>query len=136
MYLEKNYHFHSAHRNTELQHDRCSSIHGHTYHLTVKLENDKKPGKSTGLLFREVDEYINPIIEVLDHSFIIMESDPLYDLLLPFGMRLYPMKVESSAENLAEHIFQLIEYTGLPVFEVRLRETTTSEVVYTKSRAV
>jgi 6-pyruvoyl-tetrahydropterin synthase len=81
-------------------------------------------------LFSEVDERISPIIAVLDHSFIVYEDDPLYEMLLPMGMRMYPMKTETSAENLTKHIYQLIEKTGLPVLEVRLKETTSSEVIY------
>lgn len=130
MHLLKTYHFHSAHRNTELEGEKCWSLHGHTYHVEVLLENNVIAGKSTGLLFSEVDERISPIIAVLDHSFIVYEDDPLYEMLLPMGMRMYPMKTETSAENLTKHIYQLIEKTGLPVLEVRLKETTSSEVIY------
>lgn len=128
--VQKEYHFHSAHRNTELENDKCWSLHGHTYLLTVILDNPKKKGSSTGLLFSEIDKKICPIVEVLDHSFICYKKDELYDILAPMGMRIYPLDFESSAENLAEHIYNLILLTGLPVLEVRLKETTSSTIIY------
>lgn len=128
--VEKKYHFHSAHRNTELEEDKCWSIHGHTYHIEVVINNPTLPGKSTGLLFSEIDEKISPIIKVLDHAFIIYKEDILYDILMPLGMRMYPMDCETSAENLAGHIYLLIRNTGLDVIEVRLAETTSSKVIY------
>jgi 6-pyruvoyl-tetrahydropterin synthase len=132
--VKRHYHFHSAHRNTELENDKCWSIHGHTYHADILISNDKLPGKSTGLLFSEIDAKISPLIALLDHSFIIYKKDPLYEMLLPLGMRLYPTNFETSAENLAKYIFDILS-SELPILEIHLKETTSSTVIY-KTHAV
>ncbi len=133
--IKKHYHFHAAHRNETID-DKCRNIHGHTYHMEVKLQfadfNDKT---GVTLLFADIDKKILPIVNELDHSFIINYQDPLlYHLQkFPEDFRIFGMFTSTSCENLCKLIFTMIRETRLPIISLSLQETTSSVVTYVPS---
>lgn len=130
MIIEKKYHFYAAHRNETLA-DKCSNIHGHTYYLTLSFELGEPGVGGVTVLFSDLDKLVEPIIKQFDHCFIIHVNDPLLAVLKPFGLRLMVLDNESSAENLARTLFNLINnITQLPLRRLALQETTSSTVVY------
>lgn len=127
--IDRKYHFHAAHRNEYLTGDKCFNIHGHTYHVTITFKFTKKGKGGITMLFSELDEAVGKLIRALDHSFIIHRADPLYEVLKGHT-RLYVLEEPSSAENLSKHIFNELHNKYLPVFSVKLQETTSAIVEY------
>lgn len=137
IYIEKKYHFYAGHRNEKLD-DKCRNIHGHTYRVTLTLEfneNTKKDGVT--LLFSDIDKKMAPLIESLDHSFLMNESDPLYDYLVQYenrtndNLKINVFPFETSAENLAQYLYDEIKHElELPIAIIELQETDTSTVIY------
>jgi 6-pyruvoyl-tetrahydropterin synthase len=149
--VEKEYHFHSAHRNEEFGKDhKCSRLHGHTYYVKVLLgfkEQDSKSGIT--IPFEEIDAICLPVIESLDHRLLVNVNDSLYKMvmdmpkdsvirkLLECSFREIPSV--TSAENLAQYIYHECKYRFMvntpsrnPVISVSLRETTSAWVTYSE----
>lgn len=129
--VTRKFHFHAAHRNTALEQDKCFNIHGHTYHIEVTVNNPVTKESGTGMLFYEIEEKISPLINMLDHTFLIYDKDPFYEDLLKWGTRLFPFPFETSAENLCQYLYEkIVEAIDLEVIEVSLQETTSCKVTY------
>jgi len=137
MVVSKKYHFYSGHRNENLD-DKCFNLHGHTYYVTMDF--NFKYNNSTGItmLFSDIDLVVDPIIKELDHSLLIHHKDPLLPYLNLFmkeqktSLKLTIIDKPTSAENMAEYIFELVA-KNLPIVKITLQETTTSTVVYENS---
>lgn len=130
MRVLKKYHFYAAHRNEYLK-NKCRNLHGHTYYVEVVLSIDKTNESGVTILFEDIDNLINPIIETFDHSTLIHSADKeLLSALTPLDMKLKVFDFPTSAENLCRELFNDIQEVGLPVVEVSLKETTSSEVLY------
>ena len=141
MIVLKKYHFHAAHRNLllassrkcedriELK-DKCSNIHGHTYHVEIHLNFSSNVHIT--MPFADIDARVMPIIENYDHALIIDRNDPLYSNLLQFDpeLKFKVMEVPTSAENVSKHLFHEIMNSDLPIVKIVLQETTSSAVVY------
>jgi len=138
MILQKKYHFYAGHRNENLI-DKCFNLHGHTYY--VDLYFDLPYNKETGItmLFSEIDKYVDPVINQLDHSLLIHKKDPLLKYLHLFikegetKLKLSVFDEVTSAENLSRFIFKTIKNV-LPIIKIKLKETTTSIVEYEDKR--
>jgi 6-pyruvoyltetrahydropterin/6-carboxytetrahydropterin synthase len=124
--IKRHYHFYAGHRNAEIG-GKCGNPHGHQYEVTISVILEKK--KSVTLTFEDIDKLICPIIEEFDHSFIMYGKDPLYKIFGDFGFKMYVLGEESSAENVAQEIYERVK-KFLPVFSVELKETKSSTVVY------
>lgn len=128
----KHYRFHAAHRNRELR-NKCSNIHGHTYHLTCTFAV-AEPNPTTGVTieFAELDSRAEIVFSRYDHAMIIHEEDPLLEHLRSFeeDLRLVVLKCPTSAENLAREIHCELLALGLPLVGIQLYETPRSAVKY------
>lgn len=130
MKVIKKYHFYAAHRNEYLK-TKCSSLHGHTYYVKVVISNNQINKGGITILFEDIDNLIDPIIESFDHSTLINSADTaLLNALTPLNMKLKVFDFPTSAENICRVLFENIKKIGLPVVEVYLKETTSSTVVY------
>jgi len=138
MIINKKYHFYSGHRNENIE-DKCKNLHGHTYYITMDFDFREFNNK-TGItmLFSDIDSIVDPIIKKLDHSLLIHEKDPLLKYLMMFtkeektSLKLSIFNKPTSAENLAEYIYHLVE-ESLPIIKITLQETTSSTVIYENS---
>ena len=137
MIISKKYHFYAGHRNENLK-DKCSNLHGHTYYIIMDFDLDYNKDTGITMLFSDIDLIVEPIIKQLDHSLLINKKDPLLKYLHLFmseentDLKLSVLNNLTSAENLAEHIFKLVE-KNLPIKKLTLQETTTSSVIYENS---
>ncbi len=133
------YKFYAAHRNENLVRTKCSSLHGHVYRFEVEIDGNLK-NESTGvsMLFEDIDMHIKPFVDSFDHSVILHERDPLLMLMVQFNdtaespNKIVELPFPTSAENLAMYLYMLIKKTGLPILEIRLKETDSSTVTYNK----
>ena len=143
MRIEREYHFYAAHRNQTLG-GKCGNLHGHRYGVVVVIEPERTRAGIT-MLFADIDRIIAPIITAHDHALLIDKNDPLHALLgsehqlidgsEPPSLSKSQLKVavfdgETSVENLARSLYEQCADAGLPMSEVRVRETDSSVVIY------
>jgi 6-pyruvoyltetrahydropterin/6-carboxytetrahydropterin synthase len=127
MTLTKAFRFYAAHRNQEIG-GKCSNIHGHRY--TFKATVMEKMVGSITILFQDLEDKIQPLIDELDHSLLLDVNDPAGMTLGRSGAcdKLYLMNNPTSAENLATDIFKWIEGTGLNIVKLELQETDSTTI--------
>ena len=107
--ITKQFKFEAAH--SLPNHDgKCKNLHGHSYLLEVTVSGEKHTsGSKEGMIidFGDMSKIVEDnIISKWDHQFL---ND-----ILPFT---------TTAENLAEECFKVLEKTGLQVEKVKLWET-------------
>lgn len=146
-YLTKKYHFYAAHRNIGLK-NKCSFLHGHTYHLKVTITytaKDVDRDTGVGIEFSQVDEMLESVVDSLDHSIILQDNDPLIApirqdikyLKTLTGIsadKLHEMKNPPSVENLAVGLWKLIVDRLPGLYSISLKETESSEITLTKEK--
>ena len=93
---------------------KCKNIHGHTYHLTVYLEDQLHERYGWVCDFAEVKKLIKPIIEVVDHK-LINEVEGLEN---------------PTCERLAVWLWDQIKPLVPQLAKLQLNETPTSGVIY------
>lgn len=106
---------------------KCKNIHGHSYKMMVEFEGELD---KNGMIidYYIVKEIIEPIVEKLDHSFMVNKND---DLVLEFLEKLNSKKVivgfDSTVENITRYLIKEIKKTSLPKnvtgLKVRVCET-------------
>jgi len=127
MRIEKEYKFYAAHRNQNLE-GKCNSLHGHRYGVTVVIQPERTIAGVT-MLFADIDSIVEPVIAQLDHSCLVDINDPLIESMLMAG-KTFCLDKETSAENLAEELFSILIGLGLPLVELRIKETDSTQVIY------
>ena len=126
--LEKKYHFYAAHRNKEAG-EKCGRIHGHLYRVKCQFTFTELNNGIT-MLFSDVDAIVEPIIKQYDHYFLLNESDKLCFILSVADEPFIQLPFETSAENMAIHLFNQIKREGLPITRIELQETESSNIIY------
>jgi len=106
---------------------QCKNIHGHSYKMLVEFEGELD---KNGMVidYYDVEKIINPIIEKLDHAFLVNNDDKL---TVKFLEKLNSKKVvvdfESTAENICTYLLTQIKSAHLPAnvnaIMVRVSET-------------
>lgn len=107
---------------------KCARLHGHRYGVEVCLT---LPRTSNGVttLFSDIDMKLLPIFESLDHKTLLVDSDPLVDILIGEAV---VFKFATSAENLAAWLLsECIAAMGEAVCSLALQETDSSTVIAT-----
>lgn len=128
MKVIKTYYFYAAHRNKEAG-EKCGRIHGHTY--DVECEFDLEMNGDLTVLFSDIDAIVEPIVKQYDHYFILHEEDPLCAALADLNEPFIPLPFQTSAENMAMHIYdQIAEHINIT--KIVLAETKSSKVSYEK----
>ena len=92
----------------------CKNIHGHSYKMIIEFEGELN---SQGMVidFYDVEKIINPVIEKLDHAFMVKDDDTV---TLEFLEKLNSKKVVvnffATAENISKYILEIISKGNLP----------------------
>ncbi len=105
----------------------CKNIHGHSYKMIVEFEGELDE-QGMVIDFYDVENIINPIIEKLDHAFMVKEDD---EITLEFLEKLNSKKVVvnfvATVENICNYISAKIIKSNLPknikFINVRVYET-------------
>lgn len=127
--LERSYHFYAAHRNPDAG-EKCGRIHGHTYHVICTFELAvKKNGLS--IQFEQIDKAVEPIAKKFDHYFMVWDKDPIARVLRENNETIYTVPFPTSAENVAQHLFDSIFYLALNLVKLQLKETESSNIIIT-----
>lgn len=114
----------------------CQNLHGHSYRVVVALTGTNNSG---GMVFDfgEISRIVRPIVDQLDHSTMLQQSDePLVGFLQSQGMKLSLVPFHPTTEELGQWLLsQIVEGIGKPdnisQIQITLFETSTSTVTLT-----
>ena len=110
---------------------KCAQLHGHNSIVRVEFAGDKTNELGILIDFDEIRSLVNAFLnEALDHKTILWEKDPLVEVLQSAGEKVYCMKNQPSAENMAKLIFEYVKEKKLPISSVKVWETPTSCAEY------
>lgn len=127
--IKKKYHFYAAHRNKYAD-EKCGRIHGHTYYVECTfLMNEPGIGGVT-ILFSDIDKIVEPIIKKYDHHLLLHDADNLCKILDNCKEPYICLPFDTSAENMAKHLYTTIKKAGMNIIHLSLQETNTSIVTY------
>lgn len=93
---------------------KCRAIHGHTYQVTIYMGGPVIAEIGWVIDFSEVKMICKPIVDRLDHS--LLNEIP--------GLE------NPTAENVARWLWQQIKSKMPGLYQIELRETPTSGVIY------
>ncbi len=128
MKIAKEFHWEMGHRLPD-HFGLCKNIHGHSYKMIVEFEGELDE-QGMVIDFYDVEKIINPIIEKLDHAFMVKDDDKL---TLEFLEKLNSKKVVinffTTVENICKYISEKIIKSNLPdnIENVIVRVYETSE---------
>lgn len=105
----------------------CTNIHGHSYKMIVEFEGDLNE-QGMVIDYYDIEKIINPIIEKLDHSFMVNENDKVaVEFLEKLKSKKVVVDFESTAENISIYMLNEISHSNLPSnvkkIKVRIYET-------------
>lgn len=128
MKIAKEFHWEMGHR-LPFHKGKCVNLHGHTYRLQVIVSGTED---EHGLVidFYDLKRIINPVIEKLDHSFMVSTKDTdLVRLFKGFETKIVLVDFHSTVENIAKYLLQEISSAGLPgnIDEVAVRVYETND---------
>jgi 6-pyruvoyltetrahydropterin/6-carboxytetrahydropterin synthase len=106
---------------------QCKNIHGHSYKMLVEFEGELD---KNGMVidYYNVQKIVNPIIEKLDHAFLVNKDDKLtIEFLEKLNSKKVIVDFESTAENICTFLLNQIKDAVLPAnvksLTVRVSET-------------
>lgn len=116
----------------------CRNVHGHSYSLVVELEGEPD---ASGMIvdFDVVSRVVKPLIDELDHAFLVDTGDTvLMDLLIDHSMKHvvipYPSTVENICRMIAEHLTPVLAtHPAITAFTLTVHETETASASETVS---
>lgn len=113
MKIAKEFKWEMGHRLTFHQ-GKCKNLHGHSYCCMVELSG--QPDKNGMLLdYYDMKKIIDPIIDKLDHSFMVYQKDlELIEALDKLGSNKVVVDFESTAENICLYLLDKIKSSSLP----------------------
>ena len=105
----------------------CKNIHGHSYKMLVEFEGELDKNEMV-IDYYDVEKIVNPLIEKLDHAFMVNKNDIM---VLEFLGKINSKKVvidfNATAENICLYLLNEIKKVPLPAnlssVKVRVYET-------------
>ena len=113
MKIAKEFNWEMGHR-LAFHEGKCRNLHGHSYKMLLELEGDVN---SNGMLidYYDVKKIIDPVIENLDHAFLVKRDDKdLIEALTKLNSRHVVINFESTAENICGYLLNEIKNKNLP----------------------
>jgi 6-pyruvoyltetrahydropterin/6-carboxytetrahydropterin synthase len=101
----------------------CKNIHGHSYKMIAEFEGELDKNQMV-IDYYDVEKIINPVIEKLDHAFMVNKDDKI---VLEFLDRMNSKKVivdfNSTDENICSFLLSEIKKCSLPsnISSVKIR---------------
>ena len=126
MKIAKEFHWEMGHRLPE-HFGLCKNIHGHSYKMIVEFEGELDE-QGMVIDFYDVEKIIAPIIDELDHAFMVKDDDVIaLDFLEKLNSKKIVVSFESTVENICKYISDQIIKSNLPkniqFITVRVYET-------------
>ena len=127
MKIAKEFRWEMGHRLPE-HFGQCKNIHGHSYKMLVEFDGELNKDEMV-IDYYDVEKIINPIIEKLDHAFMVNKNDKIViDFLKKINSKKVVVDFQSTAENICLYLLKEIKKTSLPenVIEIKVRVYETS----------
>ncbi len=113
MKIAKEFRWEMGHR-LKFHKGKCINLHGHSYKMMVEFSGDVDENGMV-LDYYDVKEIIAPIVEELDHGFLVYEEDKeLVEILKNLNSKHTVVNFESTAENLCKYFLKKISEKDLP----------------------
>lgn len=105
----------------------CKNIHGHSYKMLVKFEGELNKDQMV-IDYYDVEKIINPIIQKLDHAFMVNHNDKIViEFLEKMNSKKVVVDFDATAENICKYLLNEISKSSLPEnvrsLKVRVYET-------------
>lgn len=105
----------------------CKNIHGHSYKMIVEFEGELDKNQMV-IDYYDVEKIINPILEKLDHSYMVNKDDKvLLEFLEKIDSKRVVVEFFATAENICLYLLNEIKKHPLPnnisSVKVRVYET-------------
>ena len=113
MKIAKEFTWEMGHRLT-FHKGKCKNLHGHSYKCMVELTGE--PDQNGMVLdYYDVKKIIEPLIDEIDHSFMVFSSDKeLLHALQTLNSRYVVVDFETTAENICIYLLKKIKSSNLP----------------------
>ncbi|MDF1612732.1 6-pyruvoyl trahydropterin synthase family protein [Stygiobacter electus] len=113
MKIAKEYRWEMGHR-LPFHEGKCKNLHGHSYKCMVEINGE--PDKNGMVLdYYDMKKIIKPIIEELDHSFMVWSGDKeVIEFLDKINSKKVIVDFQSTAENICLYLLERIKKTDLP----------------------
>jgi 6-pyruvoyltetrahydropterin/6-carboxytetrahydropterin synthase len=122
MKIAKEFRWEMGHRLPE-HFGQCKNIHGHSYKMLVEFSGELNKDEMI-IDYYDVEKIINPIIEKLDHSFMVNKNDKVVlEFLEKMNSKKIVVDFQSTAENICLYLLNEIAKSQLPgnVNEIKVR---------------
>lgn len=126
MKVAKEFRWEMGHRLPE-HFGNCKNIHGHSYKMIIEFEGELNNGEMV-IDFYDVGRIIKPLIDKLDHAFMVNENDKVViEFLEKIKSKMLVVDFNSTVENICKFILKEIKKFDLPKnissVSVRIYET-------------
>lgn len=130
--ISKKFRWSMAHRLTNGYKGKCKNIHGHEYVAEFVFETEMLDEIGFVIDFAELQEKLGKWIDkYLDHSFLVKEDDiAVINFLQENDFKHYRMVKNTTAENIAQLLYEMAQNEYYRVEEVRVWETPDSMAIY------
>lgn len=92
----------------------CKNIHGHSYKMIVEFEGELDQNQMV-IDYYDVEKIINPLIEKLDHSFMVSKNDKtVLEFLDKMNSKKVIVDFNSTVENICTYLLNEIKNYDLP----------------------
>jgi len=128
MKVAKEFRWEMGHRLPE-HFGKCKNIHGHSYKMIIEFEGELNESEMI-IDFYDIDRIIKPLIEKLDHAFMVNTKDKdVIDFLDKIKSKKLVVDFNSTVENICNFILDEIKKFELPqnISSVMVRIYETNE---------
>jgi 6-pyruvoyltetrahydropterin/6-carboxytetrahydropterin synthase len=113
MKIAKEFRWEMGHR-LKFHQGKCINLHGHSYKMMVEFTGEVDENGMV-LDYYDVKEIVAPLVDDLDHGFLVYENDTeLLEILKKLNSKHTVVKFESTAENLCKYFLEKIAEKKLP----------------------
>ncbi|MGE5812196.1 MAG: 6-pyruvoyl trahydropterin synthase family protein [Ignavibacteria bacterium] len=113
MKIAKEFRWEMGHRLPE-HFGKCKNIHGHSYKMIVDLSGEVN-AEGMVLDFYDLKKIVNPIVEKLDHSFLVYSRDEeIIALLEKMDSKKVIVGFQSTVENITRYFLVEISKNEFP----------------------
>ena len=101
----------------------CKNIHGHSYKMIVEFDGNLNENEMI-IDFYDVDKLLKPLIDRLDHAFMVNKNDTaVIEFLDKIKSKKLVVDFNSTVENICKYVLDEIKKFNLPknIFSVSVR---------------
>ena len=120
MKIAKEFRWEMGHR-LSFHEGKCINLHGHSYKMLVELTG--APNEDGIVLdYYDLKEIVAPIVDELDHAFMVKEDDvKVLEFLQAMDSKHVVVGFESTAENICIYLLKRIKNAGPPNSVTRIK---------------